>query len=304
MRNLCIELENHPGALAEMGEVLGRLGISIEGGGAFVANGKGLANFLFEDGTAARDALDSIGIRILLESDVVVQRLDQDKPGQLGKLLRRMAEAGVNVEAQYSDHQHQLVLVVDEIDRARSVSAAWMEEHAATQRSRGTAQENSGKHHRYAVQIAWTGNTGLGTANYASYRRDHTITGWGKPSIDASSDPAFRGNKQRYNPEELLVATLSSCHMLWYLHLCAVNRIIVQNYEDTASGTMVENADGSGRFVQVDLHPAVTIDGGSDPVHAQALHSEAHRHCFIANSVNFPVRIAAKIICCADSDSQ
>ena len=135
MRNLCIELENHPGALAEMGEVLGRLGISIEGGGAFVANGKGLANFLFEDGTAARDALDSIGIRILLESDVVVQRLDQDKPGQLGKLLRRMAEAGVNVEAQYSDHQHQLVLVVDEIDRARSVSAAWMEEHAATRRS-------------------------------------------------------------------------------------------------------------------------------------------------------------------------
>jgi len=291
MKNLTIELVNHPGALAQTGEILGRAGISIEGGGAFVVDGKGVANFLFEDGKAARNALESEGIRVLRESDVVVQRLNQDQPGQLSNLLRRMAEAGVNVEVQYSDHQHQLVLVVDDITCARKVSETWTREQAATQ----SPEQHPGKQHHYGVQITWTGNMGTATRSYAGYRRDHTITAHGKAPIEGSSDPAFRGDKNRYNPEELLVAALSSCHMLWYLHLCAVNKIAVMDYEDAASGEMVERADGTGRFVRVDLHPVVTIDSGSDPARAATLHHEAHQNCFIANSINFPVHIEPRI---------
>lgn len=131
MKNLCVELGNHPGSLAEMGEILGRAGISIEGGATFVVNDKGVANSLFEDGRAAREALEAAGIRVLRESDGALQKLNQDEPGQLGKLLRRMAEAGVNVEVQYSDHQHQLVLVVNDLSRANSVSEVWRREQAA-----------------------------------------------------------------------------------------------------------------------------------------------------------------------------
>ena len=125
MKDLTIELENRPGALAEMGEALGRAGVSIEGGGAWVVGGRGVAHFLFTDGTAARQALEAAGIRILAVRDVVVQRLKQAVPGQLGFLTRRMAEAGVNIEVLYSDHDHQLILVVDDVERGRSVSEAW-----------------------------------------------------------------------------------------------------------------------------------------------------------------------------------
>jgi hypothetical protein len=128
MKDLAIELENRPGALAEMGDALGRAGVSIEGGGAFVVDGRGVAHFLFEDGAAARRALEAAGIKVLEERDVVVQRLDQGKPGQLGKLTRQMAEAGVNIEVLYSDHDHQLILVVDNIAAARRVSRAWEDE--------------------------------------------------------------------------------------------------------------------------------------------------------------------------------
>ena len=123
--DLAIALENRPGALAEMGEALGRAGVSIEGGGAWVADGRGVAHFLFTDGAAARRALEAVGIRVLAEREVVVQRLKQGVPGQLGQLTRRMAEAGVNIEVLYSDHDHQLVLVVDDPARARAVSEAW-----------------------------------------------------------------------------------------------------------------------------------------------------------------------------------
>src|SRR5215475_13991768 len=126
MKDLTIELENRPGALAEMGEALGSAGVSIEGGGAFVFNGKGIAHFLFTDGTAARQALEAAGIRVLAEREVLVQRLNQDEPGQLGKITRRMAEAGVNIEVLYSDHNHQLILVVDDLVRGRVVSEEWM----------------------------------------------------------------------------------------------------------------------------------------------------------------------------------
>ena len=129
MVDLEIDLDNRPGALAEMGEALGRAGVSIEGGGVWlVGNGRGIGHFLFSDGPAARKALEGVGIRVIAEREVVVQRLRQGEPGQLGKLSRRMADAGVNIEVQYSDHDHQLVLVVDDIPRARAVADAWMRE--------------------------------------------------------------------------------------------------------------------------------------------------------------------------------
>jgi uncharacterized glyoxalase superfamily protein PhnB len=128
MIDLAIALENRPGALARMGEALGRAGVSIEGGGAWVAGGEGVAHFLFEDGAAARAALESAGIRVLAERDVVVQRLKQGVPGQLGLLTRRMADAGVNIEVLYSDHDHRLILVVDDVARGRAVAEAWARE--------------------------------------------------------------------------------------------------------------------------------------------------------------------------------
>ncbi len=128
MNDLTIELKNRPGALAEMGEALGRAGVSVEGGGVFVVNGVGVAHFLFADGAAARKALEGAGIRVLAEREVLVQRLHQGQPGQLGTISRRMAEAGVNIEVQYSDHNHQLILVVDDLAKGRAVSEAWTRE--------------------------------------------------------------------------------------------------------------------------------------------------------------------------------
>ena len=128
MKDLSIAPENRPGALAHMGEALGRAGVSIEGGGAWVVDGEGVAHFLFADGAAARQALESAGIRVVAEREVVVQRLKQAVPGQLGALTRRMAEAGVNIEVLYSDHDHQLVLVVDDLVRGREVARAWSQE--------------------------------------------------------------------------------------------------------------------------------------------------------------------------------
>lgn len=128
MQDVSIRLTNKPGALAEMGDCLGRAGISVEGGGAWVVGGNGAAHFLFEDGNAARAALEARGIEVLAVRDVVIQRLKQAVPGQLGQLTRRMADAGINIEVLYSDHDHQLVLVVDKLDVARTVSAAWARE--------------------------------------------------------------------------------------------------------------------------------------------------------------------------------
>jgi organic hydroperoxide reductase OsmC/OhrA len=144
--------------------------------------------------------------------------------------------------------------------------------------------------HRYQATITWTGNLGAGTAGYRSYSRDHEVSGAGKPVLPGSSDPAFRGDPERWNPEELLVATLSQCHMLWFLHLCAVNGIVVLSYTDDAEGIMAEGDDGAGEFTAVTLRPRVAI---ADPAHAnraRELHQEAGRVCFIARSVNFPVR--------------
>jgi organic hydroperoxide reductase OsmC/OhrA len=152
------------------------------------------------------------------------------------------------------------------------------------------------KTHHYAVTVKWTGNTGTGTSGYKSYERRHEINGEGqKPPIPGSSDPKFRGDPARWNPEELLVASVSTCHQLWYLHLCSDAGIIVVAYIDRAEGFMEESADGSGRFQRIILHPEVTVAPGSDLAKARALHSEAHAKCFIANSVNFPVEHAPQI---------
>lgn len=146
------------------------------------------------------------------------------------------------------------------------------------------------KQHRYTATVRWTGNLGEGTAGYKAYTRDHEIGAPGKPPLPGSSDPAFRGDASRYNPEELLVASLSACHMLWVLHLCAAAGVIVVDYRDEPEGTMVETGDGGGRFTEVVLRPRVTIRRGADPALAASLHERAHTLCFIANSVNFPVR--------------
>ena len=145
------------------------------------------------------------------------------------------------------------------------------------------------KDHKYSVTIRWTGNTGTGTQTYRGYRRDHVIEANGKPPIVGSSDPHFRGDGARWNPEELLVASLSTCHQLWYLHLCAEAGVVVTAYEDRAEGTMSENSDGSGEFTRVILHPHVVLRAGSDAQLAHELHHRAHALCFIARSVNFPV---------------
>ncbi len=149
---------------------------------------------------------------------------------------------------------------------------------------------SSGKIHSYPIRMRWTGNTGQGTRDYRSYKRDHEYAVEGKPAIPGSSDPAFRGDGTRYNPEELLVMSLSSCHMLWYLHLCADHKIEIVDYVDDAVGKMVETADTGGHFVDVLLRPAVTLAPGSDAALAELLHDRAHHLCFVANSVNFPVR--------------
>ena len=143
--------------------------------------------------------------------------------------------------------------------------------------------------HHYKVDITWTGNRGNGTASYTAYDRDHIVSAGGKPEIPASSDPSFRGDPARYNPEELLVASLSSCHMLWYLHLCSSAGVIVVDYTDAAAGTMEETANGGGHFIEVTLFPVITVASEEMVEKADALHEKANELCFIANSCNFPV---------------
>lgn len=145
------------------------------------------------------------------------------------------------------------------------------------------------KTHHYDVKVIWTGNTGSGTSTYAGYARAHEIVAPDKMTILGSADHAFRGDKQRWNPEELLVGSLSACHKLWYLGLCAQAGIVVTAYEDRAEGTMVEEPNGAGQFTDVTLRPHITISATSDAAKAMALHHTAHEMCFIARSMNFPV---------------
>jgi organic hydroperoxide reductase OsmC/OhrA len=149
--------------------------------------------------------------------------------------------------------------------------------------------------HTYSVKLRWTGNMGSGTSSYRAYSRDHELSTAEKPPILGSSDPKFRGNRQRWSPEELLVASLSACHQLWYLHLCADAGVVVLSYEDHADSVMIEEAGGEGQFASVTLRPMVTISAESDASLAAALHAAAHEKCFIARSMNFPVDHAPEI---------
>lgn len=151
------------------------------------------------------------------------------------------------------------------------------------------------KQHQYKISTKWTGNLGKGTKSYKSYSRNHEIIAAGKPMIPGSSDPSFRGDADRYNPEDLFVSTLASCHMLWYLHLCSVNKITVVTYEDHTEGVMVEAENGSGQFESVTLYPHISIEEKEKISLAVSLHKEAHKLCFIANSVNFPVHCKPSI---------
>jgi organic hydroperoxide reductase OsmC/OhrA len=147
----------------------------------------------------------------------------------------------------------------------------------------------AGKTHSYRVVVEWTGNRGHGTANAAGYSRDHTIRAGSKSPIAGSSDSAFRGDSGRWNPEELLLASISACHKLWYLGLCAEAGISVVSYRDEAEASMLEEANGTGRFTGATLRPRIVIQTGGDIVAATRLHRAAHAYCFIANSVNFPI---------------
>jgi organic hydroperoxide reductase OsmC/OhrA len=147
------------------------------------------------------------------------------------------------------------------------------------------------REHGYEVTVRWTGNEGPGTSGYKAYSRDTEITAAGKPTmITASADPTFLGDAGRWNPEEMLVASLSQCHMLSYLAVCSLKKVVVTAYEDAARGTMREERGGGGRFTEVVLRPVVTVAEESMIAEATALHERAHAICFIANSVNFPVR--------------
>jgi len=145
------------------------------------------------------------------------------------------------------------------------------------------------RQHNYTATIKWIGNKGKGTSNYREFERSHIVSIDKKLDILCSSDPAFRGDKTKYNPEELLLASLSSCHMLWYLHLCSESNIIVTKYLDNATGIMIEKPNGSGYFSEVNLNPIVRVTENSMIEKAIELHKKANELCFIANSVNFKV---------------
>ncbi len=154
------------------------------------------------------------------------------------------------------------------------------------------------REHHYALTVAWTGNLGVGTADHRAYGREHRVSAQGKPDLPGSSDPAFRGDPARWNPEELLVASLAQCHMLWFLSLAASAGIVVTGYTDRPTGTMAEEPSGAGQFTEVTLNPDVTVRD-LDPRDAlganllttiESLHERANEMCFIARSVNFAVR--------------
>ena len=152
---------------------------------------------------------------------------------------------------------------------------------------RGMAHE-----HLYATTLEWSGSTAEG---YRRYDRTHTVRITGKSDLSITADPTFLGDPAKHNPEDLLVAALSSCHLLTYLALCARARIVVTGYRDKATGTMVTTTEGGGQFSEVVLHPEVTVAEEGMVAKAQDLHAAAHKYCFIANSVNFPVRHEAVV---------
>ena len=149
--------------------------------------------------------------------------------------------------------------------------------------------------HRYVLTATWTGNRGTGTSGYRDYDRAVSVEVAGKPLLLGSADKPFRGDPERWNPEDLLLAALSECHLLSYLHACVEAGVVVESYSDEATGLMTEDGHGGGAFTEVVLHPRVVVAEASMIPAAQAAHAQAHDWCFIANSVNFPVRHDAEV---------
>ena len=150
--------------------------------------------------------------------------------------------------------------------------------------------------HTYTAQIAWTGNRGDGTRRYKGYDRTWRIATPGKLPIECSNDPLLGGDPAKPNPEDLLLASLAGCHMLWYLHLASIAGIVVSAYEDTPTGVGETGERGEGRFLRAVLRPKITVERGADLTRADALHGEVHHYCFIARSVNFPIAYEASYI--------
>ena len=151
------------------------------------------------------------------------------------------------------------------------------------------------KEHLYTATVTWTGNQGDGTSDYKAFTRDYDIICAGKPIVKGSADPGYLGDATRHKPEDMLLAALSACHMLWYLHLCTVSKVVVTAYQDAVEGKMLTNQDGSGEFTSVTLKPRITITSDSDAAIADSLHDKANAMCFIARSVNFPVQHESEI---------
>ena len=146
------------------------------------------------------------------------------------------------------------------------------------------------KIHQFEAALRWTGNTGSGTTGYKAYDRTWDLQTPGKPVMHCTNDPELGGDPSKYNPEDMLIAALSSCHMLWYLHLCAITGVVVVEYVDRAAGALQINKDGSGQFISVTLRPQILISARSDMAKAKSAHNQAHKYCFIARSVSFPVK--------------
>ncbi len=159
----------------------------------------------------------------------------------------------------------------------------------------GTKQVKTSRH-IYATIVEWTGNRGSGTSAYRAYDRTWNLCGPGKPVVACSNDPLLGGDRSKYNPEDLLLAAVSSCHMLWYLHLCSDAGIVVQSYRDEPEAVGEMEPSGRGRFVSATLRPKIIVGEGADVARAEAIHAEIHHYCFIARSVNFPVKIEPEVL--------
>ncbi len=149
------------------------------------------------------------------------------------------------------------------------------------------------KEHDFTAQVVWTGNQGEGTKSYRSYTRNWSVTTPGKPEIQCSNDPLLGGDPTLHNPEDMLIATVSACHMLWYLHLASSAKIVVTSYVDNPIGTGQSEPDGTGRFIKAVLKPVIEVARGTDLEKADQIHHQIHKHCFIARSVNFPITYEA-----------
>ena len=152
------------------------------------------------------------------------------------------------------------------------------------------------KTHEYPAKIVWTGNSGTGTSAYKAYERTWDMAAEDKAVINCSNDPLLGGDRLKYNPEDLLISAVASCHMLWYLHLCSQAGVVVTAYEDNPVGIGESEPSGAGQFIEAVLRPKITITAESDPQKAVTLHDEIHQYCYIARSINFPLRFEPEII--------